>query len=124
MNTQSSIKTEFSPVSYSGELPAQPLTTSVLRQQNLAFQGTGGVSAGNRSQGFVPAFLDTETGMIHLARYADGRPAPLHLLDGLPQELVVNRDAAGRCVAASRSLIAGFVQAGLFYTREQAARCV
>jgi hypothetical protein len=93
----------------------------VLRQQNLAFQGTCGVSAGNRSQGFAPAFLDRETGMIYLARYADGRPAPLHLLEGLPQEVVVSRTADGQCTGVKPSLIAGFVRASQFYTREQLA---
>ena len=124
MNTQSSVSTGFLAADYGREPPTGILTTQVLRRQNLAFKGTGGVSAGNRSQGFAPAFLDTETGSIYLARFADGRPAPMHLLDGLPRELIVSRDAAGRCLAVKRSLVAGFVQAGRFYTREQAACCV
>ena len=121
MRTQSSANTKLLQADYGRKLPGRPLTTRVLRQQNLAFQGTGGISAGNRSQGFAPAFLDTETGMIYLARYADGRPAPLHLLEGLPQEVAVSRDAAGSCTGVKPSLIAGFVRAGQFYTREQLA---
>jgi hypothetical protein len=115
MNTQSS---------YGGEFQSRPLTTRVLHQQNLAFQGTGGISSGNRCQGFAPAFLDTETATIHLSRYADGRLAPVHLLDGLPSELVVKQGLSGQSITAKRTLIAGFVREGLFYTREQAARCV
>jgi hypothetical protein len=110
-------------VGYSGKLPSRPLTSWVLRQQNLAFQGTSGVSANNQARGFAPAFLDTDTGTIHLARYADGRPAPLHLLDGLPPELVISRDPAGSGTVVKPSLITGFVRAGTFYTREQAATC-
>jgi len=124
MNTQSSMSTGLVTADYGREIPGCALTTQVLRRQNLAFKGTGGVSAGNRCRGFAPAFMDTETGSVYLARFADGRPAPMHLLDGLPPELIVSRDAAGRCLAVKRSLVAGFVQAGQFYTREQAACCV
>jgi hypothetical protein len=97
------------------------LTTETLRKQNLAFVGTGGVSEENRSSGFRPAFFDLASGRAALARFADGRPAPMHLLDGLPDEWVVERDAAGRVRAIKDSVIAGFVRDGRFYTREQAA---
>jgi hypothetical protein len=97
------------------------LTTETLRKQNLAFAGTGGVSEGNRSSGFRPAFHDLASGRTALARFADGSPAPMHLLDGLPGEWIVKRDASGRISAIKDSVIAGFVRNGLFYTREQAA---
>jgi len=99
------------------------LNSQALRRQNLAFRGTGGVSAGNRGRGFAPAFLDAETGGVYLARFADGRLAPVHLLDGLPPELIVSRDPASSCREVKRSVVAGFVRAGRFYTREQAACC-
>jgi hypothetical protein len=97
------------------------LTTETLRKQNLAFVGTGGISEENRSGGFRPAFHDLASGRTALARFADGRPAPMHLLDGLPENWVVQRDASGRVCAIKDSVIAGFVRNGLFYTREQAA---
>jgi hypothetical protein len=100
------------------------LTQKVLRQQNQVFRGTRGVSAGNRSQGFAPAFLDTLTGMIYRACFADGRPAPMHLLDGLPPALVMARDASGRVTAVYPSVMAGFVRDAQFFTREQAAALV
>ena len=100
------------------------LTKKVLRQQNQVFRGTGGVSAGNRSQGFAPAFLDTLTGMIYRACFSDGRPAPMHLLDGLPPALVVARDASGRVTAVHPAVMAGFVRGAEFFTREQAAALV
>ena len=96
-------------------------TTKTLRKQNLAFVGTGGGSEENRSSGFRPAFHDLASGLTALARFADGRPAPMHLLDGLPEEWVVQRDATGRVCAIKDSVIAGFVRNGLFFTREQAA---
>ena len=96
-------------------------TKETLRKQNLAFAGTGGLSDENRSGGFLPAFHDLASGRTVLARFADGRPAPMHLLDGLPDEWVVNRDTGGRPSAVRPSVIAGFVRNGLFYTREEVA---
>ena len=46
----------------SGEPMGEAVTRSTLRQQNAAYRGTTGVSACNRTSGFVPAFLDPETG--------------------------------------------------------------
>lgn len=102
----------------------RPLTNEVLYQENVAFHGTGGVSAENHDCGFLPAFLDTATATVYLARYADGRLAPMHLLDGLPQELVSVRSTTGRVMAVKESVVAGFVRCGLFFTREQAAAAV
>lgn len=100
---------------------APGLTAQTLRQQNRVFQGTGGVSAENRSLGFAPAFLDTQTGVIYQACFADGRPAPMHLLEGLPPAAVAARDATGRVIALKPTVLAGFVRDDRFYTREQAA---
>jgi len=122
-NGWSQMSPDFLTADCGTEIAGCTLTAQALRRQNLAFRGTGGVSAGNRCRGFAPAFLDTETGGVYLARFADGRPAPVHLLDGLPGELIVSRDPAGRCRDVKRSVVAGFVRAGRFYTREQAACC-
>src|SRR5512147_12502 len=119
MTTQSPVTTEHQQAAYHREFQLQPLTSKTLQQQNLAFQGTGGVSMNNRSQGFLPAFLDTVTGIIHLARFADGRLAPMHLIEGLPPELALKHDITGKCTAVKASVIAGFVRDNLFYTREQ-----
>jgi len=102
----------------------QLMTHATLRQQNLAFVGTGGVSEANARQGFVPAFYDLMTGRAEIARFADGRPAPMHLLDGLPDEWVVERDARGGVRAVKSSVIAGFIRGAYFYTRAQAAQAV
>jgi hypothetical protein len=73
--------------------------------------------------GFRPAFLDTATFSIHLSRYADGQPAPFHLLDGLPDEVVVARSVFGsRILAAKATLVPGFERKGFFYTAPAAAR--
>jgi hypothetical protein len=72
--------------------------------------------------GFRPAFLDFATMQIHPARFADGRPAPCHLLDGLPDEAVVERLPSGRVARAKATLICGYERNGFFYTRSSAER--
>ncbi len=60
-----------------------------------------------------PAFFDMETGRIYLSRYTDGRPAPVHILDGLPAEVAQRTDI---------NLVSGFVLEGRFLTRDQALK--
>jgi hypothetical protein len=62
------------------------MTEQRLRKENLAFAGTGGVSQGNRTSGFIPGFCDTATGQVQISRFKNGTPAPFHLLEGLPDE--------------------------------------
>jgi len=95
-----------------------------LKHENRVHAGTGGRSQANTSFGFRPAFLDFATQTIYPSRFADGRSAPLHLLDGLPNEVVVIRAPSGRVIAAKATLIAGFERNGFFYTRAAAARAV
>ena len=112
------------PCSAPSARPESVLNARTLRRENQAFGGTGGVSAGNRTQGFVPAFLDTQTGAVYRACFADGRPAPMHLLDGLPPAVVATRDATGRVLALKATVQAGFLREERFYTRAQAAAAV
>jgi hypothetical protein len=100
------------------------MTNNTLRQENLAFVGTGGLSEENRSSGFIPAFYDVATGRAEIARFADGRPAPMHLLEGLPCEWVVERDNAGCPRAIKSTVISGFIRGAYFYTRTQAAEAM
>jgi hypothetical protein len=93
-----------------------------LKKENVAYAGTGGVSAGNRRLGFRPAFLDCATMQVHPSLFADGRPAPFHLLDGLPEDVVLDRAADGRVKRVKSSIISGFERGGFFYTRRAAAR--
>ena len=102
----------------------QMLSVAVLKEQNKCFMRTGGRSQENRSEGFRPAFSDTKTGTVYPSCFADGRPAPMHMLDGLPSDVVVARNESGRVISVKDSVIAGFVKAGQFYTREQAAAAV
>ena len=94
----------------------------VLRSENVAHLGTGGRSQENAGLGFSPAFYDFATQKIYRSCFADGRPAPVHLLDGLPQEVVIARSPAGRVTSAKATLVSGFVRGGFFYTRTAAAK--
>ena len=98
------------------------MTENVLKRENVEFHGTGGRSQENASLGFRPAFMDSETSMVYPSCFADGRPAPMHLLDGLPAEVVISRTANGRVKAVKSTIVSGFMLAGVFYTREAAAR--
>lgn len=100
----------------------KPMDARQLQRENEARQGSPGVSRANRQHGFRPAFLDVSTMQVHESRFADGRLAPFHLLDGLPDEVVVRRSPLGRVLAAKSTLVSGFVRNGFFYTRAAAAR--
>jgi hypothetical protein len=102
----------------------RPLSAQVLSDQNRHFRRTGGVSQENQAYGFLPAFMDTRSGAIYLSCFADGRFAPIHLLEGLPEHLIAARTGRGAAIAASGSVIAGFVREERFYTREEAAKAL
>ena len=107
---KSSVQNEFR------EESARPLD---LAYENLYFAATGGISENNRSTGFAPAFKDTATGRVYRSRFANGTPAPIHVLDGLPAELLVESD--GNAVVLKDTLVSGFLRADRFFTRGQAA---
>ena len=97
------------------------LTKTLLALETAQYRGTGGVSENNRGLGFQPAFSDRETGTVYLSRFADGRLAPCHLLDGLPADVVLARTEQGRVMRVKASVVSGFVHEARFYTRDEAA---
>lgn len=98
------------------------LTELSFRDENVLYAQTQGVSRNNGRLGFVPAFRDDSTGDLVRSRFGDGSPAPLHVLDGLPERLVAARDANGHVTRTRPGLVSGFIRDGRFYTREEAAR--
>jgi hypothetical protein len=102
------------------------LTHDRLAEQNRRFSGTGGVSRANRSLGFLPGFKDSVTGKIYRSCYANGTPAPFHMLEGLPVECMETNDTTGGPVptVVKSSVIAGFILDEVFYSRDEAARAV
>lgn len=102
-----------------GRRMTQTITIKTLQDQNRRYADTAGISGHNRVRGFVPGFLDRATGRIYSSRNADGTPAAIHLLDGLPECLVVSRTASGQVAAVKGTVLPGFILDGVFYTREQ-----
>ncbi len=100
------------------------LAPARLKKRSAAYRGTGGTSAEARPEGFVPAFIDRDASQVYRSCFADGSPCPVHLLEGLPADLVARRDDAGHVQAVKSSVVAGFLRDGRFYTREQTARIV
>ena len=101
---------------------AQGLSTQSLQRENRDFAGTSGISINNKTLGFVPAFYDRKTGRVQISCFSDGRPAPIHLMEGLPEEWAVGHDVNGRITSVKPTIISGFVRGDDFYTREQAAK--
>ncbi len=98
------------------------MTRDKLNVENQRYRHSWGVSQNNGCAGFAPAFHDRDTGRTELSRFASGSPAPFHLIDGLPDEWVLERGPDGNKRGVKGSVIAGFVRDGQFYTREEAAR--
>jgi hypothetical protein len=84
------------------------MTGTQLRRENRRFRGTAGVSERNRSRGFVPAFCDMESGRTEQCRFANGAPAPLHLLQGVPPEWIAKKSPLGTVLAIKATAVAGF----------------
>ncbi len=99
-----------------------PLSAFELRLENQAYRNSGGVSCNNRDSGFRPAYRNIRTGQTVLSRFANGDPAPVHVLDGVPNEWVVARDRQGGVSRLLPTVVSGFLRNGHFYTREAAAR--
>ena len=97
------------------------MTPETLRQENSHFKNTGGISQNNAHASFRAAFKDERTGQVYLSRFANGAVAPIHLLDGLPNQLVKSSSKDGRVVRARKSLTSGFERMGDFFTRSEAA---
>ena len=100
----------------------RPMNEHRLLIENIFYAGSGGRSEENTGLGFRAAFLDVDTMTVYPSCFRDGRPAPVHLLDGLPDDVVVDRTPSGRVLAAKATLISGFERNGFFYTRSAAAR--
>ena len=92
-----------------------------LEKENNEFAGTGGVSPENSYLSFIPAFMNQETGRVVISCYADGRRAPCHIPDGLPQSWINRWDEQGRVIDIKDTVLSGFVRKNRFYTRQEAA---
>lgn len=71
--------------------------------------------------GFLPAFRHLETGEIRLCQLADGRLSRRHLLDSLPDDWILERDASGRPAALVSEVEPGFLRGIQFWTLQNLA---
>jgi hypothetical protein len=95
------------------------LTCATLAWENDCFAETRGVSQNCSDRHFIPAFKDRLTGETHASVFEDGRPAMIHLLDGLPEHWIVSRDKDRHVTAVLETIISGFLRNGVFFTREE-----
>ena len=93
-----------------------------LQEENKRFANSPGISINNRNYGFLPAFQNSRSGCCIISRFADGRPAPVHILDGLPDEWIEAREPGGQVIRACPQIISGFLRNGRFYTREEVSQ--
>jgi len=96
------------------------MNTHTLRHENDLFAGTNGISQ-NAGPKFRPAFLDRSTGVVELARFANGQPATFHLISWLPNEWALSHNADGSVESVRSTVISGFECDGVFYTRDEAS---
>ena len=89
--------------------------------KNRCHRNLTGVVFREARPGLRPAFCDTTTGAVYPSQFVDGRPAPVHVFDGLPDSVVQQRTPDGRVAALKETIVAGFLHAGCFFTREEAA---
>ena len=95
-----------------------------LDAQNGEFAGTAGVSQHNRAAGFVPAYCNHADGQVLASRFADGSPAPIHVLEGVPDHWVEHRDSDSGLVRLKPTIEAGFLRDGRFFSRAAAKAAV
>ncbi|MGH8601566.1 MAG: hypothetical protein ACREX9_11080 [Gammaproteobacteria bacterium] len=79
----------------------QAPTSTSLGSENWRYSGTGGISQENHFHRFLRAFLDASTGSVYLSRLPHGRTAPIHVFDGLPEKLVLQRAASDMVIGKS-----------------------
>ncbi len=94
-----------------------------LTVENKLYAGTGGISQTNCCLGFAPGFMNQETGEVVVSRFADGRCAPIHCMDGLPKEWMSTAIATDcDALTIKDCVISGFIRHGQFFSRAEVAK--
>lgn len=92
------------------------LNPTQVDSQYINYKQSGPALFSDASFGFMPAFMDVFSEEVHLATYADGIPAVLHVLEGLPAKWIAEWGEDGRPNSVRTGVIAGFMRGGCFYT--------
>lgn len=69
---------------------------------------------------FIPAFYDALSHTVFLSCYKSGQLAPIHVLEGIPDNIIKNRTLTNNRGESKNSLIIGFIFKNKFLTRKQA----
>lgn len=96
------------------------MTIAKLNKEVVKYKGIGGISTEAIKNKFIPGFRDSETGLIYPSLDENGRPTGIHLLDGLPESMITERNKYGDVTKAKASLESGFIRDDQFYTRDDA----
>ena len=86
-----------------------------LKQQGTYYKFNGAVFS-DASFGFMPAFKNTQDQQIHLSTDQYGELSVMHLLDGLPEAWILEKDEQGRPVSLKSEIVVGFMRNHEFYT--------
>jgi hypothetical protein len=87
------------------------VTSSSFKVESNRYRRTYVATQNNWCHGFQSAFIDRETNRVYLLRFADGRLAPFHLLDGLPSDLVMARNGQRHVPGASPDAVLQAIRA-------------
>jgi len=86
-----------------------------VEQQGAYYKFNGAVFS-DVSFGLMPAFKNIKTEQIHLSTDMHGQLSVMHILDGLPDYWVKEKDEKGRAITLKSEIIAGFMRNADFYT--------
>ena len=100
----------------------------MTHQQAVEQQGTyyrfNGAVFSDVSFGFMPAFKNLHSDQVHLSTSTDGQPSIMHILDGLPDAWIDEKDEQGRALTLKSEIIAGFMRNAEFYTLSEIIQSV
>jgi len=100
----------------------------LTQQQAVQQQGThyrfNGAVFSDVSFGFMPAFKNIKNQQVHLSTDFGGQLSVMHILDGLPESWIDEKDEKGRALTLKSEIIAGFMRNADFYTLSEIIQSV
>lgn len=94
-----------------------------VQQQGTYYRFNGAVFS-DVSFGFMPAFKNIKNQQTHISTDADGQLSVMHLLDGLPDSWIEEKDEKGKALTLKSEIIAGFMRNADFYTLNEIIQTV
>ena len=94
-----------------------------VQQQGTYYRFNGAVFS-DASFGFMPAFKHIKNQQVHLSTDLNGELSVMHILDGLPETWIEEKDEKGRALTLKPDIIAGFMRNSEFYTLNEIIQSV